>query len=96
MHESLRRTSKCEDCPYKDKKPSQRTTDELAYARCTEPESFTCHMDDMYGPSDDDIMCRGHWEMYHAAVKKGIEADQSAEERIPAAKSHIKRHSLSQ
>lgn len=72
----LRRTSKCEECPYKDAKPSQRSRDELAYARCTQPEDFECHMPN-YGLGDGETMCRGHWEMYRAAVKQGIAADES-------------------
>ena len=79
-----RRTSKCVECPYKDAKPSQRSRDELAYARCTPPEDFHCHMgherenwSGPYGYGDGETMCRGHWEMYHAAVKRGIEADES-------------------
>ena len=83
-----RRTSKCVECPYKDAKPSQRSRDELAYARCTPPEHFHCHMGHErenwsggYGYGDGETMCRGHWEMYHAAVKRGIEADESAGDR---------------
>ena len=74
--EMTRRKSKCEECPYKDKKPSERSDDELAYAACTKPEDFDCHMEESY------IMCRGQWEMYHAARKKGIEADEEAGDRI--------------
>jgi hypothetical protein len=84
-----RRTSKCPECPYKDAKPSQRSRDELAYARCTPPEHFHCHMgheranwSGSYGYGDGETMCRGHWEMYHAAVKRGIEADESAGDRV--------------
>jgi hypothetical protein len=84
-----RRTSKCVECPYKDAKPSQRSRDELAYARCTPPEDFHCHMgherenwSGSYGYGDGETMCRGHWEMYHAAVKRGIEADESAGDRV--------------
>lgn len=35
-----------------------------------------------YGYGDGETMCRGHWEMYHAAVKRGIEADESAGDRV--------------
>jgi hypothetical protein len=80
-----RRTSKCVECPYKDAKPSQRSRDELAYARCTPPEDFHCHMEGGaggYGFGDGETMCRGHWEMYHAAAKRGIEADESAGDRV--------------
>lgn len=83
-----RRASKCEECPYKDAKPSHRSRDELAYARCTPPEDFHCHMGHesyhyagSYGYGDGETMCRGHWEMYRAAVKKGIDADESAGDR---------------
>lgn len=84
-----RRTSKCVECPYKDAKPSQRSRDELAYARCTPPEDFHCHMghehenwSGSYGYGDGETICRGHWEMHHAAVKRGIEADKSAGGRV--------------
>ena len=84
-----RRTRKCEECPYADKKPSQRSRDELAYARCMPPEDFHCHMgregeewSGSYGYGDGETMCRGHWEMYQAAVKRGFEADESAGDRI--------------
>ena len=29
-----------------------------------------------YGYGDGETMCRGHWEAYNAAVKRGIEADE--------------------
>lgn len=80
-----RRTSKCVGCPYKDAKPSQRSRDELAYARCTPPEDFHCHMEGYsvgYGYGDGETMCRGYWEMYHAAVKRGIAADEEAGDRV--------------
>lgn len=77
-----RRTSKCEECPYKDAKPSQRSRDELAYARCTPPELFECHMEGGGGHGDGETMCRGHWEVYQAAVKREIEADESAGDRV--------------
>lgn len=35
-----------------------------------------------YGYGDGETMCRGHWEMYHAAVRRGIEADESAGDRV--------------
>jgi hypothetical protein len=35
-----------------------------------------------YGYGDGETMCRGHWEMYHAAVKREIEADESAGDRV--------------
>lgn len=80
-----RRRSKCAECPYGDKKPSQRTRDELAYARCVPPEHFPCHMEGhIYGFGDGETMCRGHWEMHAAAVKKGIAADESAGDRVMA------------
>lgn len=78
----IRRKGKCAECPYKGKKPSQRTRDELAYAACTPPEDFECHMEGSYGHGDGETMCRGHWEMYHAAKKKGVDADESAGDRI--------------
>jgi hypothetical protein len=80
-----RRSSKCSECPYKEAKPSQRSQDELAYARCTKPEDFHCHMEGGsggYGYGDGETMCRGHWEMFHAAEKRGIAADESAGDRI--------------
>jgi hypothetical protein len=77
-----RRTSKCEECPYKDAKPCERSRDELAYARCTPPELFECHMEGGGGHGDGVTMCRGHWEVYQAAVRKGIEADESAGDRV--------------
>jgi hypothetical protein len=77
-----RRKSKCEECPYKDAKPSQRSKDELAYARCTPPQDFHCHMEGAFGHGDGETMCRGHWEAYHAAVKKDISADESAGDRL--------------
>ena len=76
-----RRSQKCYECPYKDKKPSERSKDELAYARCTEPEHFPCHVEELIY-DEHDLMCRGHWEMYQAAVKKGIQPDESAGDRI--------------
>lgn len=82
MTTHIRRKSKCEECPYKDAKPSERTRDELAYARCIPPEDFHCHMEGSYGHGDGETMCRGHWEAHHAAIKKGIEADESAGDRI--------------
>jgi len=78
----LRRSSKCIECPYKDAKPSQRSQDELAYARCTKPEDFHCHMEGWHGFGDGETMCRGHWEMVRAAEKRGIAADESAGDRI--------------
>ena len=77
-----RRTSKCEECPYKDAKPCERSRDELAYARCTPPELFECHMEGGGGHGDGVTMCRGHWEVYQAAVRQGIEADESAGDRV--------------
>ncbi|MGE9267447.1 MAG: hypothetical protein ACQKBY_05070 [Verrucomicrobiales bacterium] len=77
-----RRSRKCEECPYGDKKPSARTRDELAYAACTPPEDFECHMEGGGGHGDGETMCRGHWEMYHAAKKKGIAADEKAGDRL--------------
>ena len=56
--------------------------DELAYARCTPPEDFECHMEGGWGGGDGETMCRGHWEAYKAAERKGIDADESADERI--------------
>ncbi len=79
-----RRSSKCEECPYGDKKPAQRSRDELAYARCTPPQDFHCHMEggsSGYSYGDGETMCRGHWEVYYAAVNRGIEADESAGDR---------------
>ena len=35
-----------------------------------------------YGYGDGETICRGHWEMHHAAVKRGIEADKSAGGRV--------------
>jgi hypothetical protein len=35
-----------------------------------------------YGYGDGETMCRGHWEMYRAAAKRGIEADESAGDRV--------------
>ena len=83
-----RRVSKCSECPYKDAKPSQRSRDELAYARCTPPQDFHCHMEGYsggYGYGDGETMCRGHWEAYNAAVKRGIEADEEAGDRVHGA-----------
>lgn len=77
----IRRKSKCVECPYTNCKPARMSNDELAYARCTTPENFPCHMEDLYGLGDA-MMCRGHWEVYKAAEKKGIAADESADERI--------------
>lgn len=80
--EMVRRRGKCVECPYGDKKPSERSRDELAYAACTPPEFFECHMEGHYGYGDGRTMCRGHWEMFHAARKLGIEADESAGDRV--------------
>ena len=38
-----------------------------------------------YGYGDGETMCRGHWEAYNAAVKRGIEADEEAGERVHGA-----------
>jgi hypothetical protein len=35
-----------------------------------------------YGYGDGETMCRGHWEMYRAAEKQGIAADESAGDRV--------------
>lgn len=35
-----------------------------------------------YGYGDGETMCRGHWEVYRAAEKRGIEADESAGDRV--------------
>lgn len=75
-----RRSSKCEECPYQAAKPSQRSHDELAYARCIKPKDFPCHLDEFIG--DGETMCRGHWEVFTSAVKKGIQADESAGDRV--------------
>ena len=41
-------------------------------------------MEGFHGHGDMETMCRGHWEAYHAAVKKGIDADESAGDRAYA------------
>lgn len=35
-----------------------------------------------WGLGDGETMCREHWEMYRAAEKRGIEADESAGDRV--------------
>ena len=85
-----RREAKCGECPYKGLRPSQRSRDELAYARCTPPEDFLCHMEGYsggYGCGDGETICRGRWEAYHAAVKKNIAADEGAGDRVHGFKS---------
>lgn len=39
-----------------------------------------------YGYGDGETMCRGHWEAYNAAVKREIEADEEAGDRVHGAK----------